>query len=311
MTLVVAYDDIDQGTIKPNKGGNGAPRSTNHVYFRAKPEQPEAPSAFLAQYPPDEHSTAHYHAVDQFQILVQGSGEMGRHKVSPYYVHFTRAYTPYGPLHADATTGWTFMTLRSRYDAGAQRLPEKLDFLKQVPDRRPWQVTTQAVFPEQRGAATFQDMPEIKDDRGLYVRAFTLAPSARAMAPAPSNGDGQYIIALEGSLIHDGAEKKSKAVVFLKPDELAFEIVAGAQGCQGLILNFPQVTRRAAEVEPAKAAAGFKKWQCVLCAFFYDEAVGMPGEGIPAGTRWEDVPETWTCPDCAAGKSDFEMVQVG
>ena len=84
-----------------------------------------------------------------------------------------------------------------------------------------------------------------------------------------------------------------------------------AQGCQGLILNFPQVTRRAAEVEPAKAAAGFKKWQCVLCAFFYDEAVGMPSEGIPAGTRWEDVPETWTCPDCAAGKSDFEMVQVG
>ena len=122
MTLVVAYDDIDQSTIKPNKGENGAPRSTNHVYFRASKEQPDAPSAFLAQYPPDEHSTAHYHAVDQFQILVQGSGEMGRHKVSPYYVHFTRGFTPYGPLHADAKTGWTFMTLRSRYDAGAQRL---------------------------------------------------------------------------------------------------------------------------------------------------------------------------------------------
>ena len=57
-------------------------------------------------------------------------------------------------------------------------------------------------------------------------------------------------------------------------------------------------------------AAGFKKWQCVLCAFFYDEAVGMPEEGVAPGTRWEDVPETWTCPDCAAGKSDFEMVEV-
>ena len=140
---------------------------------------------------------------------------------------------------------------------------------------------------------------------------FRSAPNARATAPSPSNGDGQYIVALEGSLMHGGVEKKSKAVVFLKPDEPAFEIAAGAQGCQGLILNFPQVTRRAAEVEPAQAAAGFKKWQCVLCAFFYDEAVGMPSEGIAAGTRWEDVPETWTCPDCAAGKSDFEMVQVG
>ena len=51
-------------------------------------------------------------------------------------------------------------------------------------------------------------------------------------------------------------------------------------------------------------------WQCVLCGFVYDEAVGMPGEGISPGTRWADVPETWVCPDCSAPKSDFEMVEV-
>jgi rubredoxin len=54
----------------------------------------------------------------------------------------------------------------------------------------------------------------------------------------------------------------------------------------------------------------FKRWQCVLCAFVYDEALGMPDDGVPAGTRWADVPETWTCPDCSAGKADFEMVQI-
>ena len=51
-------------------------------------------------------------------------------------------------------------------------------------------------------------------------------------------------------------------------------------------------------------------WQCVLCGFIYDEAVGMPGEGIAPGTRWADVPETWVCPDCSAPKSDFDMVEV-
>lgn len=63
---------------------------------------------------------------------------------------------------------------------------------------------------------------------------------------------------------------------------------------------------------PAIAAAdtGFKVWQCVLCGFTYDEAAGMPGEGIPPGTRWADVPETWVCPDCSAPKSDFEMVEI-
>ena len=53
-----------------------------------------------------------------------------------------------------------------------------------------------------------------------------------------------------------------------------------------------------------------KKWMCILCAFVYDEALGMPDEGVAPGTRWVDVPETWTCPDCSATKSDFEMAEI-
>ena len=52
-----------------------------------------------------------------------------------------------------------------------------------------------------------------------------------------------------------------------------------------------------------------KKWQCMVCEFVYDEAQGIPEEGIPAGTRWEDVPEDWCCPVCGDGKEDFEMVE--
>jgi rubredoxin len=31
---------------------------------------------------------------------------------------------------------------------------------------------------------------------------------------------------------------------------------------------------------------------------------------VAPGTRWEDVPEDWICPDCATGKHDFEMQRV-
>jgi len=48
-----------------------------------------------------------------------------------------------------------------------------------------------------------------------------------------------------------------------------------------------------------------------LCAFTYDEARGMPEEGIAPGTRWEDVPADWSCPDCSASKADFDMQVVG
>jgi rubredoxin len=53
-----------------------------------------------------------------------------------------------------------------------------------------------------------------------------------------------------------------------------------------------------------------KRYMCVVCGFIYDEARGLPEEGIPPGTRWEDIPENWTCPDCGAVKSDFEMIEV-
>ena len=49
---------------------------------------------------------------------------------------------------------------------------------------------------------------------------------------------------------------------------------------------------------------------CVVCGFIYNEAEGLPEEGIAPGTRWADIPETWTCPDCGVGKSDFEMIEV-
>jgi rubredoxin len=53
----------------------------------------------------------------------------------------------------------------------------------------------------------------------------------------------------------------------------------------------------------------YKSYKCVICGFIYNEAEGIEGE-IDAGTRWKDVPEDWLCPDCAVGKSDFEMVEI-
>lgn len=53
-----------------------------------------------------------------------------------------------------------------------------------------------------------------------------------------------------------------------------------------------------------------KKWMCILCGFVYEEALGIPDEGIAPGTRWEDVPADWTCPHCSATKADFEMAEM-
>lgn len=53
-----------------------------------------------------------------------------------------------------------------------------------------------------------------------------------------------------------------------------------------------------------------KKLQCQICELVYDEAEGWPADGIEPGTKWEDVPEDWKCPDCNMGKSEFNMVEI-
>ncbi|SFM10128.1 rubredoxin [Nitrosomonas communis] len=53
-----------------------------------------------------------------------------------------------------------------------------------------------------------------------------------------------------------------------------------------------------------------RKFQCKVCGFIYDESVGDLEHDIPAGTCWEDIPESWACPECGVVKTDFEMVEI-
>ena len=51
-----------------------------------------------------------------------------------------------------------------------------------------------------------------------------------------------------------------------------------------------------------------KNYQCIVCGWKYEEEKGSPEHGIAPGTRWEDIPADWTCPNCGVDKSDFEEV---
>ena len=47
------------------------------------------------------------------------------------------------------------------------------------------------------------------------------------------------------------------------------------------------------------------KYVCEICGYEYDESVGDPDNGIAPGTKFEDLPEDWTCPLCGVGKENF------
>lgn len=52
-----------------------------------------------------------------------------------------------------------------------------------------------------------------------------------------------------------------------------------------------------------------KKYQCTICGYVYDEEKGLPEQGIAPGTKWEDIPDDFVCPECGVGKEMFDVVE--
>ncbi len=79
--------------------------------------------------------------------------------------------------------------------------------------------------------------------------------------------------------------------------------------------------KKGAKTSPKKAAGrpaskkGSKdmtRYRCRLCGYIYSPFRGEPHNGIPAGTAFEDLPDTYVCPICGQqgkgkiGKWGFE-----
>ncbi len=48
------------------------------------------------------------------------------------------------------------------------------------------------------------------------------------------------------------------------------------------------------------------KYECTVCGYVYDPEKGDDERGIAGGTKFDDLPDDWTCPVCGAAKSMFE-----
>lgn len=52
-----------------------------------------------------------------------------------------------------------------------------------------------------------------------------------------------------------------------------------------------------------------KKYKCLMCEYVYDPAAGDPDNSVEPGTSFENLPSDWICPECGAGKDEFELIE--
>ncbi len=51
------------------------------------------------------------------------------------------------------------------------------------------------------------------------------------------------------------------------------------------------------------------KYICDICGYVYEPDAGDPDNGVEPGTPFEDIPDTWLCPECGVGKDSFSPVE--
>src|SRR3954470_14747220 len=102
MPVAVAYEDVKSKYQRFEK------RGYSQVPYIGARDDHTMPLTTLNEQDAGRVSSTHFHIVDQFQVVLDGGGTIGRHQLAPYGVHFTRAYTPYGPLIAGAEKGLKF-----------------------------------------------------------------------------------------------------------------------------------------------------------------------------------------------------------
>jgi uncharacterized protein YjbI with pentapeptide repeats len=216
---------------------------------------------------------AHFHAVNQFQVVVEGEGTLGKRAVYPWTVHYTNGFTGYGPLCAGAA-GMAFFTLRNRWDAGGARyFPAGQSFMQPAPKRHhlvePLLLSSAAALCSRQQATC--DLVLAQEEDGLAAWCLRLGPHMRAHAPDPALGGGQYLLVAGGTLPHDGAMLPRLSCLYISAEAAPFVLQSGAEGLEALLLQFP-----IAEASAVQPGTMFRT---------HRPAHGGAGTGAAAGSR--------------------------
>ena len=226
-----AFIGTNRYTIKPGEAPPG--------------EDALHPVAFLVEKGPGGVTRPHFHRADQYQVVVGGYGKLGLHDTGSIAVHYTDAYSAYGPILA-AGEGIAWFTLRNAWDPGAKYM-ENLDNRAELRASRGrhthWETTTDPVPPVSEAvlAATgvIRSEQVLEGEHGLASWRYRVPAGATLTGPDPSAGGGQFWLVLAGTLSAGGAALLPvNSTIFVGPEDGPLAAAAGPGGAEALCLQF-------------------------------------------------------------------------
>lgn len=254
--ILMANSEVARQTAR-RKTGNGWLTTfigENRNTLKQGQAAPEAgvlyPMAFLVEKEPHAVVKPHFHQADQYQVVVQGGGRLGTHDVGTVAVHYTDAWSAYGPIVA-ADEGIAWFTLRNAWDPGARYMPGAREQLRSARLRNfghreatapPMPVASADELARTNRIVCLPVIEQMPD--GTATWRYRLPAGASISGPDPRAGGGQFWIVLSGSASADGsALLPPNSCVFVGPEDAALALSAGDAGAEALCLQFPVLAR--------------------------------------------------------------------
>ncbi|HVY14450.1 MAG TPA: hypothetical protein VHB27_04430 [Rhodopila sp.] len=203
------------------------------------------PMAFLVEKEAGAIVKPHFHQADQYQVIVEGSGRLGIHDVASVAIHYTDAYSAYGPIVA-ADEGVAWFTLRNTWDPGARYMPAARQQLREARAKHQHREATCGPLPP----LSSEDLAALTETNGVAVIAettdglgswrYAVPALGSVTGPDPAVGGGQFWLVAAGSVsVAGSALLPSQSCIFVAPDDTGPRIIAGPGGADLICMQFP------------------------------------------------------------------------
>jgi hypothetical protein len=174
---------------------------------------------------------------------------LGVHDIASVAVHYTDAYSSYGPIVA-ADEGVSWFTLRNAWDPGARYMPASRLQLRAARAKYQHREATCGPLPPLTESelaaltAPTSDTVIAEAADGLGTWRYTVPASGSVTGPAPSTGGGQFWLISAGSAaVTGGVLLPVQSCIFVAPEDAAATLLAGPGGADLICMQFPKRAR--------------------------------------------------------------------
>jgi hypothetical protein len=213
------------------------------VFFGSRTQDGGGPQMYMNRVDPGTELAAHFHRVDQFQVFFGTEDSVFQRKpIPPLFVHYTDAYSTYGPFRSAPDEPLLYATIRAESSNFGGVMPGARHLRPYLGERQ-LSVAVEGWERDKLSPAgqAHTDTVFDRDTDGLYAGLVRLGPGTDTDLTPPRATSGRALCVVTGELRigRDTVSYGPLSLGWAAPGDGPITVTADRRGCAVLVLDFP------------------------------------------------------------------------